>query len=376
MSTTISAVPNVPQPVVRGKPPKNSSRFVIEPIAPRPPYRSLDIGTLVDDWSKAFSLTCAQYRDGWSVGDTKLRAKFLHRGRTLGGSAGNTARILSAMGFVPTVAANVGDDEPGQFIREQLPRHGVLSTYVLTQPGHTAESEVTLATDGHVIVTSPGVGELPPYLPVDDIKGGRFPLVTVSSLKRAWRGDALREIVKAVSACPKRLVIGVNIGDDWTQADFEILQGAPRNHIVFYQGNRPEYQSIASNIAEIRGAGMLATIRAIHDACGTPIVGTCGSDGCYCLNGDPRCLHVYAVDVPNPVTRVGLGDAHMAALGALLALGFDWESAARGAAVVAAHVAMGRRVPGFGEPADRVARRLLECAATKNEPRTEFVAVA
>jgi sugar/nucleoside kinase (ribokinase family) len=336
-------------------------------------YRSLHIGSLYKDSIIETKFSRADYRAAWEVGDTKMSGRVRRRRPTLGGSAGNTARAAAALGFCPTVAAVVGDDDAGRFVRNQLTSLGILQTYVLVESGHSARSEVILAKDGHVVLSSNGVATAPPYVPVHDINRGRFAMITVGSLKRPWRQAVLGAVVEGLQACPNPVVLAINIEDDWIPSDFNVLRYIRDQHSLFYQGNWLECQSSAHSVFSGSMPQASCPIRILHRLCGSPLVGTCGPQGSYCLNGEPRCLHVDALHISAPVTPVGLGDTHIATLAGMLALKYDWAAAAIGATVASAHRAMDRPLPGHGGPAEQVAVRLLEWTTRKGRPRARWL---
>jgi fructokinase len=220
----------------------------------------------------------------------------------LGGAPFNVAWHLSAFGEAPYFCSAVGDDEPGQRIREAMVDWGMDTGGLRTDPDHpTGEVAVTLAGG------EPSYAILPDraYDHIRELRGGlHCDLLYHGTL--ALRGDVSAQTLDAVKAGqPKQVFLDVNLRDPWWDRDqvLALVGGAD-----WIKLNRDELDLLGGSLTT--GGDLTARAEAFRETHGLAgVILTLGGEGALGLTaGEPPVRVAPPADI-TVVDTVGAGDA-------------------------------------------------------------------
>jgi fructokinase len=238
----------------------------------------------------------------------------------LGGAPFNVAWHLNAFGEMPYFCSAVGDDEPGERIREAMIDWGMDADGLCTDPDHpTGEVAVTLAGG------EPSYDILPDraYDHIHQLRGGlTCELLYHGTL--ALRGPVSAEALYAIKAgSPKQVFLDVNLRDPWWVRDqvLALVGGAD-----WVKLNRDELDLLDDSPGP-KGEGNLAAraaaFRENHGLAG--VILTLGAEGAIGLTAVEPPVKVKPPADIQMVDAVGAGDAFAAV--SILGIRRDWPIA-------------------------------------------------
>jgi sugar/nucleoside kinase (ribokinase family) len=239
-----------------------------------------------------------------------------------GGSAGNTAAWLAAIGADVGLIARIGDDAIGAQARQGLATAGIVDR-LRTDPARPSGTCIVLVTPGgeRTMVPDPGAnaGLVPDDLDRDDFSAGRHLHVSGYALLGNARPAALAALdlarqvgmtisIDAASAAPLALVGGA-----------QFLSWIATGVLLF--ANAAEADVLTGCGDPFQAARMLS------DQLDAAVV-KAGADGAYWSSGAGRNAYAPSVDVV-PIDTTGAGDAFAAAFLWARAGGAEPEQALR-----------------------------------------------
>ncbi len=239
--------------------------------------------------------------------------------RVLGGAPFNVAWHLNAFGERPYFCSAVGDDEPGQRVREAMVDWGMDSSGLRTDPDHpTGEVAITL-TGGE-----PSYDILPDraYDHLHELPGAlRCDLLYHGTL--ALRGAVSAKALDAIkSGEPKQVFLDVNLRDPWWNRNqvLDLVAGAD-----WVKLNRDELELLSEGGSRT-GDDLAARAARFREAHGlTGVILTLGAGGALGVTAADAGVRVAPPADIAVVDTVGAGDAFAAV--SILGIRHGWPLA-------------------------------------------------
>ncbi len=260
-----------------------------------------------------------------------------------GGSASNSIACANLIGVSCTYAGLVGDDEYGRMYHADFELVGVSTPNARVRNARTGVCLSLITPDGErTMRTNLGVATDLDHTHIDEgtISASEWLLLEGHLLTAGDKNvSALRKGIEVANAHNTK--IALNINSEFaalSQRDQVLAHFLPKIDMII--GNEPEA------IALTNTGTPQAAFAELASRCGTVVV-TCGKEGALIQHGGKQ-LHVpaYTHNI-QAVDSTGAGDTFTGALLGGLALGCSIETAARGAARLAATVVSqaGARLP-------------------------------
>lgn len=275
--------------------------------------------------------------------DSLLAATTANRVISSGGSASNSIACANLIGAPCTYAGLVGEDEYGQMFHADFEAIGISSPNARVKNARTAVCLSLITPDGErTMRTNLGVATELDYTHIDaESIGASTWLLLEGHLLTAGEknNSALRRGVEVANAHHTK--VALNINSEFaalTQREHVLAHFLPKIDLII--SNEPESFALTQKSSPHTAFAELASL------CPSVIV-TCGRDGAL-IQHEGKQFHVPAyTNNIQVVDSTGAGDTFTGALLGGLALGYPIETAARGAARLAATVVSqaGARLP-------------------------------
>ncbi|QWF83523.1 carbohydrate kinase family protein [Amycolatopsis sp. CA-230715] len=247
-----------------------------------------------------------------------------------GGSAGNTAMALAALGVRHELHASLGDDTTATLVRALLTEGGVDCSHLRTTPGTPTAVSIAvqsnrrdrgfLATDGHL--RSYDRDSVPREALTADLV-----LFTGYFTTPALQGPPTEQMLRQVKASGGRTLFDPGSDPDgWRPHTLTTLKSLLPLVDVFLPNARE--LAVVAGIEDPRAA-----TKALHELTGGHVIAKLGADGC--LGIGPGEDFTCSARSARTADTTGAGDAFNAGLLYGLAHRLPWPRAARDATIVA-----------------------------------------
>jgi sugar/nucleoside kinase (ribokinase family) len=266
---------------------------------------------------------------------------FDHLTLATGGCAINCSIALAKLGVQCDVAARVGADILGDFVVNELARHGVATDAIARDPDTgTAFTFVAVATGGErCFIHTPGTdatfcrADIPSKL----LRGRRFVFVAGSMVMDRFDGEPTAELLAEARAAGAATLLDTVFADTAAQGEWQRRLNPVLPHLDYFLPSHPEARALS-------GLDEPAKIARRFQEQGTRnVVIKLGERGVFCRDAEGREALAPAYRVESVVDATGAGDCWCAGFLVGLREGLPINEAALLGNAVAAQ---GIQVPG------------------------------
>lgn len=278
-----------------------------------------------------------------------------------GGCAVNTTIALARLGIAADVVTRVGSDANGQFVVNELARHGIETGMVARDPGlATSFSFVAVHPGGersflHTPGSNAGLG--PADVPEGALAGRPIVFVTGAMVMQRLDGAPTASLLAKARAAGARTMLDTVFVEGLSTRDWRDRVGPAFPHLDDFVPSLPEALAISGR-ADALGAAEFFQREGVRR-----VSIKLGDRGALCLDEGARATHVPACRVDRVVDATGAGDCWCAGLIAGFLAGDALSSAAAVGNAVAAMAITGAGATG-AVPSLREARAFLARART------------
>jgi len=262
---------------------------------------------------------------------------------TTPGGAGNCATNLAALGATVRLVSVVGDDEPGQLLRDKLSEANVDCGQVIVSRGRKTTTKVRVLA-GQIHSTRQQVI--------------RIDYDSQPEIDAAIRRELLSSITEQVADCDAVIISDYHYGvaDPGTNTALKKMAGISNTPVIidsrFRLSNFSGFTSATPNEDEVANLigheprdlpGLESTAEELRERLGyQALLVTRGPHGMMLVEKNVAPLHIEAVGSQQPVDVTGAGDTVIAAYTLAIASGGSFAEAARLANIAGGLVVMKR----------------------------------
>ncbi len=261
---------------------------------------------------------------------------FPDHSRVIGGAPFNVSRHLQGLGLDPFFVSRVGEDEPGEEVREQMQRWGMNRDGLqVDQDRPTGMVLVRFQDDEPYYEIRKGVAF--DYIELDSFHESAFEGRTLfyHGTLAARSETSARTLYALAQKKDQEVFCDINLRDPWWSRDLvrDILSWC-----TYLKVNLEELAEVAA-ILEIREDSLQARARMVQKVCGLKcLVLTMGGEGAMLFPVERENLFAAAPEVSSFRDAVGAGDSFSAVFLLGLCRGWSWDMILQRAVRIAAEV--------------------------------------